>query len=90
MRTAFVILILALMSGCTTTQSVMESWVGARESELLSSWGAPYSSINTQDGKRVLTWQNYWGQYNQNVCRQTFTVGSNGRIEHWSYSGCPL
>jgi hypothetical protein len=88
MRTVVLILITTLMIGCTTTKSVMESWEGHYESDLVSSWGAPHSAIDTRDGQRILTWQSYWGQYGQNVCRKSFTIDGQGKITRWSYSGC--
>lgn len=83
------ILFLFSLTSCVTTADVMQSWVGHYESELVSMWGAPYSAIDTRDGKRILTWQWYWGQYGQNLCRKSFTVDEKGKIVFWSYSGCP-
>jgi hypothetical protein len=83
-----IVLCSAILIGCATTRSVMESWVGHRESELVSNWGAPYAAIDTRDGKRILTWQFYWGQYRENICRKSFTIDENGIIRQWSYSGC--
>jgi len=88
MRNLAILLITLVVSGCTTTESVMKSWIGYNESELVSSWGAPKASIDTRDGYRVLTWENYWGQYRQNICRKSFTVDGAGKIITWSYSGC--
>lgn len=66
---------------------------GHNESELVSSWGAPTRVIDTRDGYRILTWENYslqykWGQFIQNVCSKSFTVDSRGTIIRWSYNGC--
>lgn len=85
-----VILVAAILvlAGCGTTKKTMESWVGSKESVLVASWGAPTSAIDTRDGMRTLTWENYWGQYNQNVCRRSFTIDEQAIIRTWSYSGC--
>jgi hypothetical protein len=77
-----------LVVACTTTESVMKSWVGRQESDLVSQWGAPNAAIDTRDGARILTWEQRWGQYGQNICRKSFTVNSSGTIERWSYQGC--
>ena len=84
----FIAIFVAFISGCTTTKSVMESWVGARESDLVSKWGAPTSAIDTRDGMRILTWESYWGEYGRNVCRKSFTIDESGKIIRWSYRGC--
>jgi hypothetical protein len=88
MRNLTALLIAVVLSGCTTTESAMNSWKGHDESELVSSWGAPTASIDTRNGYRVLTWEDYWGQYGRNVCRKSFTVNGAGIITTWSYSGC--
>ena len=90
MKSFILVLITALIAGCTTTKSVMESWVGHDESKLLSNWGAPHASISTNNGQRILTWQSYWGTYGQNVCRKSFTIDGRGVITRWSYSGCAI
>ena len=79
---------LILLCGCATTKSVMESWVSHRESELVSSWGAPHGAIDTRDGKRILTWESRWGQYGENICSKSFTIDESGVVRQWSYSGC--
>ena len=84
----FIAVFVASISGCATTKSGMESWVGHQESDVVSEWGAPTSAIDTRDGKRILTWESYWGQYGQNVCRNSFTRDESGKIIRWSFSGC--
>ena len=88
MKRTIVILLLLFVSGCTTTKKVMESWMGKRESEVVSQWGAPAAAIDTRDGQRILTWETRWGAYGQNVCRKSFTIDSAGVIHRWSYQGC--
>lgn len=83
-----IIVFVVCISGCATTRSVMQSWMGYQESDVVSKWGAPTAAIDTRDGKRILTWESYWGQYGQNVCRKSFTVDESGEIIRWSYSGC--
>lgn len=84
-------LLLAItLIGCgASIQKKMQSWVGADESQLLSSWGAPDTSLDTADGKRIHTWKTLWN-YNGNMytCRQSFTIDTEGKVEKWSYAGC--
>lgn len=81
---------LFLVSGCVSLSETMRSWVGKSESELLSRWGAPDSSARTDDGKKVLTWKTLWTDSSGNLetCRQSFTIGTDGKVERWAYSGC--
>jgi hypothetical protein len=77
------------LASCVSTSSVMSSWVGKPESELLSSWGSPDSSRRLDDGRVVHTWTTMWNdQYSVHTCRQTFTVSSTGTVERWSHNGC--
>jgi hypothetical protein len=87
---ALSVVVLLLNTGCVSLSDVMSSWVGKSESELLSRWGAPDSSAQTGDGKRVLTWKNIWsnGYGNLYTCRKSFTIGSDGKVERWSYASC--
>ena len=84
---------IALAAGCVTTvttQSTLQSWVGHSETELVSSWGAPNAAIDTRDGNRILTWDAYWGDYGQSLCRKSVTVDGGGTVVAWSYHGCPM
>jgi hypothetical protein len=86
----FTAVALVALVGCTSTEEVMKSWMGSRESEVVSRWGAPDRVIDTRDGLRVLTWDQRWGQYGQNTCSKSFTVDSGGIIHRWAYRGCPF
>lgn len=79
-----------LLSGCvTTTDQVMKSQVGESIDRVIEQWGAPDTVAELSDGRRVLTWQSiYGGQGGVSTCRQSFTAGPTGAIEHWSHSGC--
>ena len=89
MKKYIFILLALVISGCVTTKTVMESWMEHEVSELVSSWGAPHSALNTRDGKRVLTWESHWGKYGRKTCRKSFTVNRYGKIISWSYRDCP-
>ena len=81
--------LILLLAGCASTGEAMRSWEGRSESELVSAWGAPAASIDTRDGQRVLTWETYWGQFGQRVCRKSFTVDPRGIVVRWAFEGCP-
>ncbi len=88
--TAATVVLLFLTTGCVSTADVMKSWVGESESKLVSRWGAPDASVQTGDGKRVVTWKTLWNSSgNLYTCRRSFTIGAEGKVERWSYSGCP-
>ncbi|MHC4714787.1 MAG: hypothetical protein ACYTAN_16205 [Planctomycetota bacterium] len=68
----------------------MSSWLDKPADELISSWGAPDTTIERDDGGRVLTWITISAaEGNVYTCRQSFTVNSAGIVEQWSYNGCP-
>jgi hypothetical protein len=86
---AALIAIAVLASSCVTTSTVMRSWVGKSETELLTEWGAPYASQKLNDGRTVHTWRTIWGKReNFRTCLQTFTISAGGEVEKWSYKGC--
>lgn len=70
-------------------KSSMQSWVGQTESELISAWGAPTRTMQLADGTRVHTWESPYGKNGQRLCRQSFTIDSDGRIVSFSLQGCP-
>ncbi len=86
---AVLVAIAVSATSCITTSSTMESWVGKPESELLSIWGLPDSSRKLDDGRVIHTWKTIGGKRNSvRTCRQTFTISTNGKVEHWGYKGC--
>jgi hypothetical protein len=87
---SIVLVAILFFTGCTTLKESMSSWEGSSADELLAKWGAPDSSIQLDNGGRVLTWTTFWGGGNQPIqtCRKSFTVNSFGIITKWSYSGC--
>jgi hypothetical protein len=87
---ALVVLLCLISTGCVSTSELMQSWVGTDESELLSRWGAPDSSAQTNDGRKILTWKILWNDgANIYTCRKSFTIGKDAKVEKWSYAGCP-
>ncbi len=78
-----------LLAGCTTTQSVMESWLGHEESQLLAQWGAPDKVYTTSDGKKFVEWVTQYVEGGSLItCRQTFTI-EDSEIVAFSHQGCP-
>ena len=83
--------LLVVCAGCTTPSAVMKSWVGHHESALISTWGAPDSVIELQDGNKVYTWKRVWSdQYGVHQGRQSFTVDATGKVVYGSYENMPL
>jgi hypothetical protein len=87
---SIILVAILFFTGCTTQREIMSSWEGSSADRLLAKWGAPDSSIQLDNGGRVLTWTSFGGGGNQPIqtCRQSFTVNSRGIITEWSYSGC--
>ena len=61
MRKLLAIIVLGLfISGCATKsgyKTLLESWLGKTENQLVSSWGPPLGSYVKDDGSKVLTYQ---------------------------------
>jgi hypothetical protein len=86
----FVAIAMSLTS-CAFTSTDTKAWIGKSESELLSSWGGPYSSRKLDDGRVVHTWRTIWGRRdNVRTCLQTFTISAKSEVEGSSSRGCPL
>lgn len=66
-----------------TTNDVMQSWVGAKASDLVASWGAPASTYDNEDGTRILTWKDDW-----EGCSKSFLTKADGVVLKWQYDGC--
>ncbi len=86
----YVLPFIFLLTGCSTTQEVMDSWHGHHVEEAISNWGAPSSMLELKNGNKVYSWVSNWGSaYLMSTCRQSFTTSSNGVIQNWRYTGCP-
>ena len=74
-----------VVSGCfVSAATVMNSWVGARDTELVSKWGAPARSITLSDSSRVVTY------VESPRCERSFTISRAGVVTAWSSSpDCP-
>lgn len=72
----------------TRTSTVMNSWLGKSETDLVSSWGAPERSLNLTDGGKVLTWtKDREAAGIRFHCEYTFTVSPLGSVTRWNTAG---
>jgi len=90
-RSIVTVLLVGALSACVRTQSkTMGSWVGRPAEDLVQAWGVPDRTETLSDGSRVLTWVSVWAnESGQHTCRKNFTVDPQGRVQRWSYGGCP-
>lgn len=85
------LVVVVLMTGCASMDTVMSSWVGRPIDDVSSAWGAPESKMNLADGGVTYTWTTFSSnQYGVRQCRQSFVTDPSGTIISWSYSGCPI
>lgn len=56
MRTILFATLLALLTGCATTEKAKQTWVGASYDEVVRAWGPPVRSGTLSDGTQVHTW----------------------------------
>ena len=73
-----------------TLNDRMESWVGASEEKLISSWGPPDNSYTLSSGAKVIAWEYVWGVYlgDRFYCNQKFLIDQQGTVSKWGYSNC--
>jgi|GEM_PF-6052692 hypothetical protein len=83
------LLAIASLAGCASTYNEMGQWMGHQDSEVVSLWGVPFSTQETQDGMRILTWKKY--NFNQDkTCTKSFTVDKAGKIIAHADLDCSL
>ncbi len=88
LKTVYFATIVSLV-GCASTYNEMEKWVGHKDSEIISLWGAPSSTHDTQDGMKIITWKKY--NFNQDkTCTKSFTIDEKGIITSHSDLDCSL
>ena len=73
-----------------TLNDRMQSWVGASEEQLISSWGPPKNSYTLSSGAKVISWEYVWGVYvgDRFYCNQKFMIDPNGIVTKWGNSNC--
>jgi len=76
------------IAGCSS--HAINTLNATTESELISAMGPPDSIVNTPDGKRVLTWKRRWTGvwWTRHECRQSVTVGKDGKVETSASDDC--
>jgi hypothetical protein len=78
-----------LAGGCAYREGVNSKWVGRPVSELVSVWGKPDSTLNLEDGRKVMIWSSFQRPEQVIPCKQSFTVNAEGTVEQFSSSDCP-
>ena len=73
-----------------TLNDRMQSWVGAREEKLISSWGPPRNTYRFDNGSKIIAWEYEWGVYvgQHFFCSQRFMIDPNGIVTKWDYTHC--
>ena len=83
------LLAFGLLAGCASTYNEMDKWMGHKVSEIVSLWGAPSSTYETQDGMKMLNWKKY--NFNQDkTCTKSFTINDKGIIIAHSDLDCGM
>lgn len=94
MKKIFVVTIFLLLTitGCASNQrsNTLNSWVGARLEQLISSWGPPTNSYSINE-TTTLSYETsrmiyFNGRPIHMSCATTFTA-TRGYITYWRYSG---
>ena len=87
-RWIILIVLIVWIGGCSSTGSTTNKWIGKPESELLASWGQPDNTANLPDGRKILSWDSYYSTNQVVPCRQSFTIGVDGKVEDLISSNC--
>lgn len=84
------LIVLALLSACTSYVRIMDSWVGATEEELVAKWGEPDSVARFQDTK-VFTYEKFWKDTDEviNRGRLKFVIDPEGNVASWQKVNFP-
>ncbi len=74
--------------GCASTGNTTNKWIGRPESELINARGQPDNTATLTDGRKILTWDDYYSANQVVPCRQSFTIGVDGKVEEFVSSNC--
>lgn len=80
------VVVVAMQTGCTTTDKVVQTWVGHSIDDLTARWGAPSSAIRRNDGGATYTYVTYDSE--GSACRKSLTTDNRSIIVSTSTSGC--
>lgn len=98
------LLLLLFTAGCATSKNYgkrLDSWVGTNADELVRSWGAPNSSYEMSDKRKIISYFKSSGasaytSYNEygastfisnSDCKTEFIVSDQNIIESWKFEG---
>ena len=87
MKKLLVPLLVIIISGCVNTSEVLNSWIGASEDQLVSTWGVPTSTYKLNNGFKLIEYKRLTGIYGQNHCTRTFTINTSGIVTNWKQTG---
>lgn len=91
---------LLALSACKPHKGVLQTWVGAPEDKLVSIWGTPTETYETEEGVQVLVYtkesrndlivpsggRNPGGLAAGETCETTFTL-EDGRVVGYTHGG---
>ena len=92
MKKILILSLIAFFTGCVSVSSkgyeqLLDTWIGSGEDQLISQWGVPTSSYETNDHKYLKFHKGYgWTQYGEVYCDVTMTL-TNGIITTWAFKG---
>ena len=89
-----IIILGLLLTACASEQKyfdTLNTWIGAPEEKLVSSWGVPQGFYEKQNGEKLLQYD--WdaivtlqGDTYKTWCKTTFTI-SEGKVKSWETEG---
>ncbi|MCA9472101.1 MAG: hypothetical protein MRJ96_01775 [Nitrospirales bacterium] len=83
-------LLLIGAAGCKNNNSVLQTWVGKSESELIANWGNPDLRNTFANGEKIYTWIDQGkNQYGPFTCQKSMTINHNHTITKGISRGCP-
>jgi hypothetical protein len=73
-----VLLLVAMVGACASTEGAKKSWTGASYDDLVKAWGPPARSAKLADGADVHTWVSQGGPTYRSGPTVGFGIGSVG------------
>jgi hypothetical protein len=89
-KSILILLIVGLISACTSQKEIMNSWLGSTKQQLIMSWGPPARTASDGGTGEILVYANqgYWpgvngqGAYTYWNYKYMY-ADSNGKIYYW-------
>jgi hypothetical protein len=85
-KSVLILLVVGLLTACTSQKEIMNSWLGSTKQQLIRSWRPPARTASDGGTGEILIYasQVYIPQYNINYYDYImFYVNSEGKIYHW-------